>query len=131
MNCNNKNVYNNYGDTVKNKIISLGGFFLAGIINGLFGAGGGMLCVPLLKSGGMDQNKAHANSVAIILPLCALSAAMYFFRGDLNFQKAVPFIPYGIIGALTGSFTLKFISPVWLKRIFAVFMIWAGVRMFL
>ena len=48
-----------------------------GLLNGLFGAGGGMAAVPLLKAGGLPQKKAHATSLAVILPLAAVSAAFY------------------------------------------------------
>ena len=42
---------------------------LCGVLNGLFGAGGGIAAVPLLKAGGLEQKKAHATSLAVILPL--------------------------------------------------------------
>ena len=44
---------------------------LAGMANGFFGGGGGMLLVPLLgRWCGLEQRKAFATSVAVILPLC-------------------------------------------------------------
>jgi len=44
---------------------------LAGIANGFFGGGGGMVLVPLLTARcGLDQRRAFATSVAVILPLC-------------------------------------------------------------
>lgn len=107
------------------------GFFLAGIINGLLGAGGGMIAVPLLKKSGMTQKQAQANSIAIILPLSALSTVLYMIRGNLDISKALPFLPFGIAGALIGTFAFKKMSPSLLKKIFALFMLWAGVRSFL
>ena len=45
----------------------------AGIANGFFGGGGGMILVPLLVSRcGLTRRKAFATSVAVILPLCVL-----------------------------------------------------------
>ena len=35
---------------------------LCGLLNGLFGAGGGIAAVPLLRAGGLEQKKAHATS---------------------------------------------------------------------
>ena len=55
---------------------------LAGLANGFFGGGGGMLLVPMLtRYCGLDQRRAFATSVAVILPLCGLSAAIYWMRG--------------------------------------------------
>ena len=34
--------------------------FAAGILNGLFGAGGGIIVVPLLEHTGIEAKKAHA-----------------------------------------------------------------------
>ena len=49
---------------------------LAGLCNGLFGAGGGLFLVPLLTQwAGLEQRKAFATSVAVILPLSLVSAA--------------------------------------------------------
>ena len=51
----------------------------AGLVNGFFGGGGGMVLVPLLtQKCGLEQRKAFATSVAIILPLCILSSVIYF-----------------------------------------------------
>ena len=73
---------------MKNKIITLTFGFLIGIINGLLGAGGGMIAVPALKKLGMEQKDAHRNAVAVILPLSVLSAVLYILRGtDRNATK--------------------------------------------
>jgi len=37
----------------------------------------------------------------------------------------------GVAGALLGTYCLKKISPLWLKRIFGAFMVYAGVRLLL
>ena len=44
----------------------------AGLTNGFFGGGGGSVLVPMLtRVCGLDQRRAFATSVAVILPLCA------------------------------------------------------------
>jgi len=112
----------------KNVITAFSGLAI-GIVNGLLGAGGGMLAVPLLKKCGMEQKVAHVNAVAVILPICVMSAGLYLFKGNMSFSDAFPFIPTGIIGALAGTWVIKRISPLWLKRIFGALMIYAGVRL--
>ncbi|MBQ2390482.1 MAG: sulfite exporter TauE/SafE family protein [Clostridia bacterium] len=103
--------------------------FLIGVVNGLFGAGGGMIAVPLLKSCGADQKQAHAGSLAIILPLSVVSAIIYSFNENVDFSLSLKLIPFGIIGSLLGTFIMKKIDPAWLKRIFALVMIYSGIRM--
>ncbi|MDE6591089.1 MAG: sulfite exporter TauE/SafE family protein, partial [Oscillospiraceae bacterium] len=71
----------------------------AGVVNGFFGGGGGMVLVPLLAGKcGLDQRKAFATSVAVIAPLCALSAGIYWFRGDLDLAAALPYLAGGLVG---------------------------------
>ena len=107
----------------------LGSGAAVGIINGLLGAGGGMLAVPILKQLGLDQKHAHATSIAVILPLSALSAAAYLMRGDGAFSAAGVYLIPGAAGAIVGAWLLGKIPNKWLKRIFGIFMIWAGVRL--
>ncbi len=112
------------------KTACLGGFFV-GIINGLLGAGGGIIAVPLLKKSGLAKKEAHVNAVAVILPISILSGILYIIRGDVAVSDALPYIPTGLLGAVIGTFLLKNISPKLLKRIFAIFIIYAGLRLFL
>ncbi len=100
-----------------------------GFINGLLGAGGGMIAVPLLKSLGLEQKEAHANAIAVILPISLLSAGLYLWKDYVSIGDALVYIPTGIIGAIIGTYLLRKISPIWLKRIFAAFMIYAGIRL--
>lgn len=100
-----------------------------GAINGMFGAGGGMLAVPLLKKIGIDQKGAHANAVAVILPITLISAALYLLKGTVNISDSIAYIPTGLIGSYIGTLIIKRISPLWLKRIFGGFMVYAGVRL--
>ena len=110
------------------KISSLGGF-LAGILNGLLGAGGGMIIVPMLSKAGLEQNKAHATSVCIILPVCIFSAGVYLFSGRLKLLDATPYLIWGLIGSIIGSYILTKINPILLKRIFGIILIWGAYRM--
>ena len=70
----------------------------AGLANGFFGGGGGMLLVPLLTRWcGLEQRRAFATSIAIILPLCALSSVIYWVRGGLDFGLALPYLAGGLL----------------------------------
>ena len=112
---------------LKPTILGLG----VGFINGVFGAGGGMLAVPILKSEGLSQKSAHANAVAVILPITVLSAVLYLVKGSVSLADSLAFIPTGLIGSVIAAFTLQKFSNKWLQKIFAAFMIYAGVRLLL
>ena len=114
----------------KNLTTAASGLLIGGI-NGLLGAGGGMIAVPMLKKAGLEQKEAHANAVAVILPISVLSAVLYIIKGYVGIPDALPYVPTGIIGSVLGTVILKKISPVWLKRIFGTFMVYAGVRLLL
>ena len=101
----------------------------AGLVNGFFGGGGGMVLVPLLVLWcGLDQRKAFATSVAVILPLCVLSAAIYLFRGGVDFTAALPYLAGGLLGGLLGGKLFKRLNMVWLRRLFALLLLYGGVR---
>lgn len=99
-----------------------------GIVNGVFGAGGGMLAVPLLKKSGLEQKAAHANAVAVILPITVISAILYLVKGTVTLGDSFAFIPTGLIGSLIATFLLQKFSNKLLGKIFALFMIYAGIR---
>ena len=101
----------------------------AGLANGFFGGGGGMLLVPLLTRWcGLEQRRAFATSIAIILPLCALSSAVYWFRGGLDLRLALPYLAGGLIGGFLGGRIFKKLNMVWLRRAFALLILYGGVR---
>lgn len=104
----------------------------AGVVNGFFGGGGGQVLVPLLAGKcGLDQRKAFATSVAVIAPLCALSAGIYWFRGQLDLALALPYLIGGLAGGFVGGRVFQKLSMVWLRRAFALLILYGGVRAFL
>ena len=101
----------------------------AGLANGFFGGGGGMLMVPLLTRWcGLDQRQAFATSIAVILPLCALSSAIYWLRGGLDFMLALPYLLGGLLGGFLGGRMFKKLNMVWLRRAFALLILYGGAR---
>lgn len=101
----------------------------AGLANGFFGGGGGMILVPLLiRNCGLDQRKAFATSVAIILPLCIVSSILYWLRGELDVLLALPYLVGGLIGGFLGGKWFKGVNMVWLRRLFALFILYGGVK---
>ena len=77
----------------KKGVLTAGAGLAIGIINGLLGAGGGMIAVPLLQKLGLDRKQAHANAVAVILPITVLSAVLYLVNGYVSVKDSLIFIP--------------------------------------
>lgn len=103
--------------------------FSIGAVNALFGSGGGMIAVPVIKSKGKSQKEAQASSVAVILPLCILSAVVYYIRGYYTFSEALKYVPFALVGAAAGTALLRKIPDRMLRKIFALFMLYLGTRM--
>lgn len=112
------------------KIILVG--MAAGIINGLFGAGGGTVIVPALTFlFGVTQHKAHATAISIILPFALVSSYIYYKNGFFDFNTTFKVALGGIVGSYLGSRSLNHISANYLRKAFGIFMIIAAVRMIL
>lgn len=90
------------------------------------------MLVPMLEKLDVEPKKAHATSVAIILPLSILSAVFYYMSGiRTDASSTLYYILFGLVGAVAGSFLLKNIKNQYLKKIFAVIMIISAVRILL
>lgn len=113
----------------KGRIWRVLGSLGAGLINGLLGAGGGMLALPVLRSQGLSAQEAHASSIAAILPMSVLSAAIYLGNGSVSLSDALPYLPAGIIGAIAGGILIRKISPKFLSKLFGALALWSGLRL--
>lgn len=102
---------------------------LGGLANGLFGSGGGLFLVPLLtKWTGMEQRKAFATSVAIILPLSLVSAWVYLQKGALDLAAAWPYLVGGTLGGFVSGKVFRKMSVTLLRRIFGLLILYGGIR---
>ena len=113
------------GKIKKSKSILFG--IIAGFINGLLGAGGGMIVVPMLQSS-LDTKKAHSTCVAVILPMTIVSAILYLVTGRVTIQDSYIYMIFGIPGAFIGSYLLQKINKKIIKKVFALLILWAGIK---
>ena len=73
---------------MKNKKTAVFAGTFAGILNGLFGSGGGTVAVPLFKKGGLSQKEAQATALLMMFILSSVSAGIYLFEGRFSFSDA-------------------------------------------
>lgn len=115
---------------MKKKLKFIIGSFLAGVCNGVFGIGGGILIVPLLESLKLNSKVAHATSVAIVAIFCVFSFLCHYFCGYFDFWQSIYFVPAGMVGAVVGVFVLKKVRSQFLRRIFGVIILMSSIRLF-
>ena len=105
-----------------------GGFI--GIVNGIFGAGGGMLAVPALSYIlGFDERHSHATAIAVILPLCLVSTIVYALRSSFDFGVVIPTVIGVIVGGVLGALLLKKLSNDIISFLFYGLMLFCGLKM--
>lgn len=111
----------------KKKYLTAGA--LAGLVNGFFGAGGGIVLVPLLLGWiKLPPQRAFATSVFIILPISALSAAFYLWQGRVALGAAAPYLAGGFIGGVVCGKLYHRLPALFLRRAFGALLIFGGVR---
>lgn len=97
----------------------------AGIVNGLFGAGGGMVLLPLL-SNQLPEEELFPSSLAIITPISLTS--LLLSAHALPWSQALPYLLGGIPGGLLAATLAPKIRTKWLHRILGGLILYAGVR---
>ncbi|MBR5155778.1 MAG: sulfite exporter TauE/SafE family protein [Clostridia bacterium] len=101
-----------------------------GILNGLFGAGGGSLLVPLAERFlGMEGKVAHATTIPIILVMSAISSFFYIRQGFFDFDIWLFVSIGGLLGGFVGAKLLNKIPKRWLKAGFGVIICFTAVKM--
>ena len=101
----------------------------AGAVNGLFGAGGGMVLVPLLTAlTDLSDEDIFPASISIIFPICCVSLTVAALLGSLRLTGALPYLIGGFLGGLlAGKFGGR-IPAKWLHRGLGLMILWGGIR---
>ena len=101
----------------------------AGVINGLFGAGGGMILVPLLSGiTDLKEDEIFPTSISIMLPMCIVSLSISGFRDGLPWDTALPYLIGSVFGGLVAGIGGRKIPTVWLHRGLGILILWGGIR---
>lgn len=101
----------------------------AGAVNGLFGAGGGMLLVPLLTClTDFQEDEIFPASVSIILPICLVSLVFTAINGTVAWADSLPYLIGSAGGGVLAGVFGKKIPTLWLHRGLGLLILWGGVR---
>ena len=101
----------------------------AGAINGLFGAGGGMVLVPMLAHWtDLEEDEIFPASISVILPICLVSLGFTAVRTPLPFGQAAPYLVGSAVGGILAGYFGRKIPALWLHRLLGVLILWGGVR---
>ena len=126
----------------KNLLLIVGGI-AAGFINGLLGAGGGILLVFIMgivlpsEEGGTavsaspDKRDIFANALAAMLPVTVISVISYASRGDIHLEGAETYVFPAVIGGIGGAWLLDRLRFETVRRMFAILVIVSGIAMLL
>ena len=101
----------------------------AGAVNGLLGAGGGMVLVPLLTAlSALAEDEIFPASVSIILPICLVSLAMTLLYADADWRAALPYLAGSAFGGILAGIFGKRIPVKWLHKALGILILWGGIR---
>lgn len=101
----------------------------AGTVNGFFGAGGGMVLVPMLTHWtALEEEEIFPASISVMLPICLVSLGISAVHSPLPFSQVPPYLIGSAVGGILAGLFGKKIPTLWLHRILGALILWGGVR---
>lgn len=114
---------------------------VTGVFSALMGIGGGTLSVPLLAAFSVEIRRAVGTAAAFGF-LIAVPATVGFViagwnvpgrpplsLGYVNLAAAAVILPFSTLAAPYGARLAHWVNPVWIRRVFAVFLFITAIRM--
>lgn len=103
----------------------------AGMLSGLVGVGGGIIVVPALVFAlGFTQQQAQGTSLGLLLlPIGIFAVLNYYKQGYIDIRVVLIMSVAFIFGAYLGSKFSLSLPEERVKKIFAVILFWAGIKM--
>lgn len=99
----------------------------AGMVTGLFGAGGGMVLIPLLTLlTDIPEKELFPFSVSTIFPLCIVT--LFISTQPIPWLDALPYLIGSALGGICAGFWGEKIPVNWLHRGLGIFILWGGIR---
>lgn len=105
---------------------------VAGLLGGTFGVGGGIVMVPafllLLKE---PVHTAIGTSLMVVIPISIAGALRHYTLNNVHFSIVLWAGLGGIIGAVLGASIIEHVPALYVKRAFALFLIYSAVRLWI
>ncbi len=107
---------------------------IAGVINGLLGAGGGVIMLYLIaavlkRRGDCSGRDVFASVIAVILPVSLVSAVSYAASGLVDMDEMQILLLPALAGGAVGAYLTDRLPVNVIRGIFAVLVIISGIRM--
>ena len=109
---------------------------LAGAVNGLLGAGGGIIVTYFLShtltKEQKSKNGVFVNAVATMLPISVISLIIYLTKGYIKIDSSLlVLLPSALIGGIIGAFLLTKLHLKTVKILFSILVVISGIMMIL
>ena len=131
------NIKNIFSIFNKKNIILSASSAIAGVLNGLVGTGGGIILYFVLKFLNKPNNNNDkikdimATIISVVIPMSIVSSVIYMAKGKIIYKELLMYLPAALIGGLIGAFLLDKLKYKIVKKLFAIMIIYAGIRMIL
>lgn len=101
---------------------------VAGLVSGMLGVGGGIVIVPMLVLlAGLTQHRAHATSLAAVIPIAMVGSLTFLSEGRSEPLIALPLALGALVGAPLGVKMMASMPERRLKLAFGVILFVTGV----
>ena len=115
----------------KSKYFLIVAGILCGFINGLLGAGGGIIAVFALRLALGDElsdtRDVFANALCITLPISAVSCLSYALHGNLKINGIGLYVIPAILGGALGGVLLGKLKATTLRKLFSALVVISGI----
>lgn len=102
----------------------------AGFVSGLLGIGGGVIIVPgLVLWLGLEQHRASATSLTVIVVAATTASLSFAVDGDVDWPAALTVLVGSGAGAYVAARYMSRIPSVWLARAFVAVALIAAARL--
>lgn len=101
----------------------------AGAVTGIFGAGGGLILVPLLSVFcKVEDDSLFPVSLSVMMPVCLCCVCILTFRSRFPISTAFPYMIGGAVGGIAAGLIGNRISKKLLHGVLGIFILWGGFR---